>query len=225
MELGSLAAEVLRRGVEEVGQRTLLVRAVGPERDGEVVEAGVDLVQLERHRGAVLGQGGAAGEHRSAAVGRRELHEAVAHDRRGDDHGLGVLRDLHVRVVVHRDDHVGARRGDRVDLPHRHAQHAHVAALVDRHGARELRGQGLLLSAAEEERHDADDDQRQQHQRQHDLAHDTQTGPHLNHPPAGPAACSGCRCRTTARCRACWRRPGRTAPSAADSGRCRRSPC
>ena len=29
----------------------------GPERDGEVVEARVDLVELERHRGAVLGRG------------------------------------------------------------------------------------------------------------------------------------------------------------------------
>ena len=60
-----------------------LLAPFGPERDGEVVEAGVDLVELERRRGAVLRQG----RRRSAStappgVDRRELDEPVADDRR-----------------------------------------------------------------------------------------------------------------------------------------------
>jgi len=47
---------------------------------------------------------------------------------------------------------------------------------------------------------------------------------HLSSPPGcaptAPAGGSGCRCRTTVRCRGCWRTRGRTAPSAAGCCRC-----
>ena len=53
------------RRVEQVGQRARrLVGAVGPERDGEVVEAAEDLVELQRGRGAVGAEVGVVGQHR-----------------------------------------------------------------------------------------------------------------------------------------------------------------
>jgi len=53
VELRTLPAEVPGRGVEQVGERALLVGAVRAEGDAEVVEAGVDLVELQRDGRAV----------------------------------------------------------------------------------------------------------------------------------------------------------------------------
>ena len=139
LELRALAAEVLGRRLEEVGQRAVLVGAGGAEGDGQLVEAGVDLVELERDRGLLLVQDGVVGHHVAARVGRGQLDVAVADDRRGDDHGLGVGRDLRPRrrsVIVDLDP--GALGLDRVDRADRDAEDPDVAALVDRDGAREV---------------------------------------------------------------------------------------
>ena len=167
VELGPLPAEVRRRGLEQVGERTLGVGAVGTEGDGQVVEALVDLVELERYGGAVGLQRRTVVQHRSVGPDGGELDEAVADDRRRHDDGLGVLGDLDLRVVRHRHGHVGARRRHGVDGPDRHAEDADVAALVDRDGPREVGGEGLALLAAEEREgrrdeqrdHDGGDDQ------------------------------------------------------------------
>jgi hypothetical protein len=221
VELRALPTEVGRGGVEQVGQRALLVGAVRAQGRGQVVEAGVDLVELQGYGGAVLVEGGPVGEHPAPGVRRGQLHEPVAHDRRRDDDRLRVRRDLHVRVVVHPHHDLGAGGGHRVDLADGHTEHPHVAALVERDRPREVGGQGLLVAAVEHER-----DQRRDHEgEQHQWHREPGEQPHLNHPPAGPAACSGCRCRTTARRRACSRTPGRTGRAAGCSGRCCRRSC
>ena len=119
------------------------VGAVRAQRDGQLVEAAVDLVELERDRGALGLEDRVVGEHVALLVGRRQLDVAVADDRRRDDDGLGVGGDLDLFVVGHDDLDLGAFRGDLVDLADRDAEHADVAALVDRHGAREVRRHGL----------------------------------------------------------------------------------
>ena len=145
VELRALAAEVLGGGVEQVGQGAVLVGAVGAERDVELVEAGVDLVELERYAGVLVLEDGAVGELGAALVDRGELDVAVTDDGRRHDHGLGVGRDVDAVVVVHLDDHVGAARRDLVDGADLDAEHLDRAALVDRDGAREVRGERLGL--------------------------------------------------------------------------------
>ena len=110
VELRALAAEVLGGGGEQVGQRAVLVGAVRAERDVQLVEAGVDLVELERYAGVLALEDGAVGEHVAGLVDGGELDVAVADDRGRHDHGLGVGGDIDVVVVVHLDDHVGAGR-------------------------------------------------------------------------------------------------------------------
>ena len=218
VEGGALAAEVVRGHLEQVGEGALAVGAGRAERDVEVVEARVDLVELERHRGAVGAELGAVGEHGPAVVRRRELDEPVADDRRRDDHGAGVLGDLHVGVVGHRHLDVGARRGHLLDGADRDAEHAHVAAHEDRDGAGEVRDDRLALLAAE-----AGLKVTSAATSRPTTSAGTKNflRPSITRPP-GPAGGSGCTCRTTGRCRGCWRRRGRTAPSAA--GCCRGCP-
>ena len=149
VELRALAAEVLGGGGEQVGQGAVLVRAVGAECDVQLVEAGVDLVELQRYAGVLVLEDGAVGELGAALVDRGELDVAVTDDGRRHDHGLGVGRDVDAVVVVHLDDHVGAARRDLVDGPDLDAEHLDRAALVDRDGAREVRGELLGLLGAE----------------------------------------------------------------------------
>jgi hypothetical protein len=149
----------------------------GAERHGQVVETLVDLVELERHRGPVGLQRRAVGEHRAVRPDGRELHEAVAHDRRRDDDRLGVLRDLDPGVVRHGHRHVGTRRRHGVDGPHRHSEDADLAALVDRDRPREVGGEGLALLAAEERERRGDE------QRDHDRRDDQL--PEIHQPTCG----------------------------------------
>ena len=83
---------------------------------------------------------------RAAGVRRGQLHEPVPHDRGRDDRGLGVGRHLVLGVVVQLDPHLGAGRGDRVDLADGDAEDLHVRALVEGDGAREV-GDDVLLVA------------------------------------------------------------------------------
>ena len=73
--------EVRGRGLQEVRERAVLVRPGRSERDRQVVDAAVDLVQLEGDGGAVVLQDGAVGHHVAAGVDGRQLHEPVADDR------------------------------------------------------------------------------------------------------------------------------------------------
>ena len=66
---------------------------------------------------------------------------------------------LVVAVVLQDDLDPGAVGGHLVDLAHRHAEHPHVAALVERHGAREVGRDGLLAAVATEHDDGAGDDQ------------------------------------------------------------------
>ena len=219
VELLPLAAEVARRGLQQVGQGALRVGAVRTQCHREVVQTRVDLVELQGDCGVGLVERGPVGQGLATGVRRGQLDEPVTDDRRRDDHRLGVGRELHVGVVVHLHDHLGARRGHRVHLAHRHAEHADVASLVQRHRARKVGGEGPLVRPTERERGQRGDREREHDHRDQDLGEEV----HLSHPPAGRAGCSGCRCRTTARHPGCWRRPGRTGPSAGCSGRCCRS--
>ena len=167
MGLGALTPEVLRRRVEDAAQCPLGgavggVRALRAERDREVVEAGVDLVELQRRRGALLAQHRVVGHHRAALVDRGELDEAVADDRGRHEDGLGVLGHLVLGVVADLDDHLGAGGLDGVHRADVHAEDPDVGAVVERHGARELRGDVLLLVARHEEQEAA------HHQRHHE---------------------------------------------------------
>jgi hypothetical protein len=145
----------------------------------ELVEAGVDLVELQRHRGVVGPEGGAVGEGRAGLVDRGDLDIAVAHDRGRDDDGLGILRELDLAVVVHLYDDVGAGRRHLVDVADRDAEHLDLTALVDRDGAREVSGQLVGVVAThhrEPRRHDQREDGQGQDQplgRAHLAAHPT----------------------------------------------------
>ena len=163
-QVGALAVEVVGRDGEQVGQRAVAVGAVGAEGDVEGVEALVDLVELDRHRGLLDRELDVVGQHLAAGVGGGDLHVAVADDRRRHDGGLGVGRQLDVAVVGHGHHDVGARGRDRLDVADRHAEDAHLAALVDRDGPREVGDQPLGVGAGEHRErrrgHQGDDDER-----------------------------------------------------------------
>ena len=140
------------------------VGAVGAERDVEGVEALVDLVELDRHRGLLDRELDVVGHHLAAGVDGGDLHEPVADDRRRHDRGLGVGGQLDVAVVGHGHHDVGARGHDRLDVADGHAEDAHLAALVDRDRPREVGDQPLGVGAGEHRDrrrgHQGDDDER-----------------------------------------------------------------
>jgi hypothetical protein len=145
----AVALEVVGADAQQVLQRAVLVGPVGAEGDVEVVERGVDLVQLEGDLGAVLLDELAVGQHLAAGVGGRELHVPVADDRGGDDQRLGVGRDLVLLVVLERDQHAVAARLDRGDLADLDAEDADVALLVQADRALEDGGRALGAAVAE----------------------------------------------------------------------------
>ena len=138
VELLALTAEVVGRGLEQPRERAVAVGSLRPEPLGEVADRLVDVVELERDRGLVGAELGAVLHHRARLVDRGELDEAVADHRRSDHDGLGVRRDLVVRVVLHRHLDGGAGRAHLDHLTDPDAEDAHVGALVDRDGAREV---------------------------------------------------------------------------------------
>ena len=73
-------------------------RRSGPSAARQLVERAVDLVELDRRGGAVQRDLGAVLHRRAAVVDRRELHVAVGHQRRREDDGLRVGRDVVVVV-------------------------------------------------------------------------------------------------------------------------------
>ena len=147
----------MQQGVE----RAVLVDPVGPERLGEVAQARVDAVELDRGAGVRELDVGAVRHHRALGVGRGELDEPVGDQRRGDDHGLGIGRHLLVGVVLHLHAHRVALGDDRGDGADRDAEDPHLRALVDAHRAREVRRDGLGLRAVgHEDEADGDEDDR-----------------------------------------------------------------
>ena len=180
-----------RRRAQEVVEGAVLVDAVGSERLGQVAQAGVDAVELDRDRGVgqldlvAVGQGLAG-----TVVGGGQLHEPVGHQRRGHDDGLGVGRQPVVGVVLHLDPNGVARRrhgGDGADVD---AQDPDVGAGEDADRSREARGDGpgLLVVTDEEER-----GCQQQHRRDHDEGASADPAPgarprdgHVPHSPSNP---------------------------------------
>jgi hypothetical protein len=141
----AVAVGVLRERVQQVRQRAVLVGPVGSQRGADPVEARVEVVDLERGRGALARQDRALGHLGPAGVGRRELHVPVAHQRRRHDHGLRVRRQLGLPVDEHLHPHQVALRLDGVDVPDLDAEHAHVVVLVEPDDAGEHRGVAALV--------------------------------------------------------------------------------
>ena len=89
------------------------------------------VVPLHRNRGAFARDDRVVGHHRPAGVDRGQLNGARGHQRRRQDHGLGVRRHLVLAVVPERDlDPVGLRL-DLVDLADGHTEDANVVTDVD----------------------------------------------------------------------------------------------
>ena len=130
VDLGALAAQVAVGDVEEARQRAVAVRAVRAELLADVGEAGVEVVDLDRHGGAVDRQHGAVRQLGARHPRLRQLHEPVGHQRGRDDDRGGVVGGRLTVVETHRHGDARGTGVDTRDLADRDAQHLHVGADV-----------------------------------------------------------------------------------------------
>ena len=129
--VGALAAQVVRGGVDEGTEFADPAGLGGLQRLGDAVQLFADIVVLDRHHGAVLVDHGVVLQHRTTGVGRGQLDCPRRHQHRREDRRIDVGGHLVACVVPERDLDPFGLRLDLVDPPDRHAEDHDVIALED----------------------------------------------------------------------------------------------
>ena len=158
----AVAVGVLREGVEQVRERAVLVHAVRAERDADPVEARVQVVDLERGRGALLAAGPCPRPSSAPPVyaGVNCTYRSLTSDG-ATITALAVAGSRTVPVDQHVDaDRVAVRR-DLVDVADLHPEDPHVVVLVQADDAGEHGRVAPLVALHQQPPQEQGDDQRQ----------------------------------------------------------------
>src|SRR5699024_10642821 len=112
----ALTVERIGRTTQQAVERAVLVRPLGSERRGQLVEGLVDLVELDRYARVGGVEYRVILHLRAGLVGRRQLDIAVADDGRRDDDRLRVGGHLVISVPGQLDSDLVTPWLDRLDL-------------------------------------------------------------------------------------------------------------
>ena len=125
---GALPAQVFGGGVDERTQRAHAARLGGLQQFGDALELVSQVIPLDWHRRAVLGNDRAVAHRGPAGEGRGQLDGPTRHQLRRQDYGLSIGGDLVLAIEPERNLRPQRLRFNLFDLAHWHAPDAHVVA-------------------------------------------------------------------------------------------------
>ena len=170
VDLLALAAQVGRAGLQEPGQRAVLVGAIRAQCGRKVIDVLEDLVEFLGHLGTRQRDDAMVGEHRTPVVDGRQLHGPVRDQRGRQDHGRGICRDGLLGRVGEVDPHLLAFGDHRGHAAHLDPEDVDVRPRVEVDGTREIGGAVLLARSGQghlDQRHEHDEGNRAGNDAQH----------------------------------------------------------
>ncbi|EUA29162.1 MCE-family Mce1D domain protein [Mycobacterium intracellulare] len=161
VELLALAGQPVGERLDDLTERALRLLGGGTQLRDDVGDAVAQLVPFDRNLGALFGDHGVIGQHRTALVRRLQLDGARGHQGGVEDHRRRVGRHPVFVLVVEGDLHLVAGGLDLVDRTHPQAHDLDLVPRVQSVGRREVGHHGVVGQLLVEPPADVADDEGQ----------------------------------------------------------------